>query len=182
MKTILMLAAAAPLLAGCATSGPTTSWGKAGVTMEDYRVDGATCAALAATATPESNVANSAGGINGKNSSQPATPTVAGGPSSGASGAAFPTGGGGSYRDSASPDFVQRAATQQRTQEMAVQRMRADALKSCLTERGYSEFQLTPEQRAALAKLPAGSAERREYLYKLGTDPDTLKKAQKPTT
>ena len=42
-------------------------------------------------------------------------------------------------------------------------------------ERGYTEFALTPEQRAHLATLPQGSDERREYLYKLGTDPEVLK-------
>jgi hypothetical protein len=51
-----------------------------------------------------------------------------------------------------------------------------DALKSCL-ERGYKEFELTPEQRAELAKLPQGSDQCREYLYKLGTDPNNLKAA-----
>jgi hypothetical protein len=174
MKPILLLALVA-LLSACSTTGPTTAWGKQGVSMFEYRTDGAECAAIAATSNPESNGANTAGGINGRNSSTPSTPTVATGPGSGgASGAAFPTGGGGAYRDSASPDFVQRAATQQRTQEMAVQRMRADKLKSCLVKRGYKEFMLTAEQRAHLATLPQGSEQRREFLYKLGTDPAIL--------
>lgn len=56
--------------------------------------------------------------------------------------------GGRIYRDSAPPDVVNRAATQQQTQQMASQRMRSEALKSCYTERGYHEFKLTPEQRA----------------------------------
>ena len=85
--------------------------------------------------------------------------------------------GGGTYRDSASADFVNRAAMQQRTQEMSEQRARNDALKSCLVNRGYTEFELTAEQRAQLAKLPMGSDERREYLYKLGTDADVLSQA-----
>jgi hypothetical protein len=57
---------------------------------------------------------------------------------------------------------------------MAEQRARNEALKSCLTNRGYTEFQLTAAQRAELAKLPQGSEERRAYLYKLGTNPDVL--------
>jgi hypothetical protein len=176
MNKILFLALAAPFIAGCAASGPTTAWGKEGVSMQDYRLDGAQCAVVGATTTPDANGANTAGGINGKNSSQPATPQV---PttqqSTGATGGAFPTGGGGMYRDSASPDFVQRAATQQRTQEMAAQKLRAEALKSCLAGRGYTEFSLTPPQRDKLNTLKAGTAERREYLYKLGTDPSVLK-------
>jgi hypothetical protein len=47
-------------------------------------------------------------------------------------------------------------------------------LKSCLAGRGYQEFALTPEQRAELAKLPQGSDQRRDYLYKLGTSPEVL--------
>jgi hypothetical protein len=176
MKTYLLLALGAPLLAACATTGPTTSWGKQGVSMEDYRLDGALCAALAAGKKPDDNAANSAGGIHGKNSSTPGTPTVSTGQGAGQpSGAAFPTGGGGAYRDSASPDFAQRAAMQQRTQEMAVQRAKMDALKSCLSERGYTEFRLTPAQRKELATLPEGSDVRRAYLHKLATDPEVLK-------
>jgi hypothetical protein len=181
MKTYLLLALGAPLLVGCAATAPSTSWGKEGwgkegVSMEDYRLDGALCAALAAGRKPVDNGANSAGGINGKNSSTPSTPTVATGPGSGqASGAAFPTGGGGAYRESASPDMVSRAATQQRAQELAVQRARSDALKSCLVDRGYTEFRLTPEQRKHLATLPEGSDVRRAYLHKLATDPEVLK-------
>jgi len=71
---------------------------------------------------------------------------------------------------------VNRAAMQQRSQEMAAQRARTDALKSCLAGRGYTEFELTAEQRAELAKLPQGSDERRAYLYKLGTDEQVLAK------
>jgi len=47
-------------------------------------------------------------------------------------------------------------------------------LKSCLVDRGYQEFELTAEQRAELAKLPQGSDARRDYLYKLGTNPAVL--------
>jgi hypothetical protein len=182
MKTIMLFAAATPLLLGCATNVPVTSWGKEGVSMHDYRFDGAHCAALAATATPESNGANAAGGINGKNTNSSGLPQVPTGQGAGrATGAAVSTGSS-PYRDGASTDFAQRAATQQRTQEMMVQRMRAEKLKSCLYERGYTEFELTPEQRMELAKLPQSSEARREYLYKLGTDPEILKQAHKPVT
>jgi hypothetical protein len=185
MKSILFAAIAMVLVAGCTvTNGPTTAWGKEGVSMLDYRTDGGQCAVLAATATPESNQANTAGGINGQNGAAresnggDAAAAAGGGPNAtapGASGSAFPTGGGGMYRDNTNPDVVSRAATQQQTREMAVQRARVDALKYCLSDRGYTEFTLTPEQRAHLETLPQGSDERREYLYKLGTDPQVLK-------
>jgi hypothetical protein len=64
----------------------------------------------------------------------------------------------------------------QRTQEMAAQRVRNDVLRSCLSNRGYTEFQLSSAQRAELDKLPAGSEERRNYLYKLGTSEEVLAK------
>ena len=68
MKTILFVAAAAVVMSGCATrAAPPTAWGKEGVSMFDYRVDAGQCAVLAATATPENNGANTAGGINGSN-------------------------------------------------------------------------------------------------------------------
>ena len=69
-------------------------------------------------------------------------------------------------------------ANQERTRQMQLKQARIDTLHSCLTERGYTEFDLTPEQRAELAKLPQGSDARREYLYKLGTNPEVLKAAR----
>ena len=184
MKTILFVAAAAAIMCACTTTAaPPTAWGKEGVSMIDYRLDAGQCAVRAATARPEDNGANTAGGING---SAPASIPKGGGGSSttansdGSVSPSAPSGGaistsGSLYRDSADPDMVQRAATQQRTRDMAIQRARVFALKTCLVERGYQEFQLTAEQRQHLATLPQGSDERRDYLYKLGTDPAVFK-------
>jgi hypothetical protein len=175
MKNYLLLALCAPAFIACASTGPATSWGKERVSMEDYRFDGALCAAVAAGRKVDENGANTAGGVSGKNSSGSGLPQAPSAPSAGASGGAFPTGGGGAYRESASPDMVSRAAQQHRSQEMALQRARSDALHSCLSNRGYVEYRLTPEQRKHLATLPEGSQERREYLHKLGSDPEVLK-------
>jgi hypothetical protein len=177
MKNYILLALGAPVLVACAATGPATSWGKENVSMEDYRVDGALCAMVAAGKKIDDNAANTAGGINGKNSTgSTGTPSVATGPGTGTNtGAAFPTGGGGAYRESASPDMVSRAAQQQRSQELAAQRARNDMLRSCLVNRGYTEFRLTPEQRQHLSTLPEGSDARREYLHKLGSDPSVIK-------
>lgn len=182
MKSISCVVLAAVIAAGCSVNGstPVTAWGKKGVSMLDYRTDGGQCAVLAAAgkqAAPDGS--KQAGGINGANAG--ATPQAASGSansgSSGNTGGSDSTAntiGGSTYRDSANPDFVNRAAMQQRSQEMAAQRARADALKSCLSSRGYTEFELTAEQRAELSKLPQGSDERRAYLYKLGTDEEVL--------
>ena len=183
MKSTAIVLSAAAVLAGCTVNGttPLTAWGKKDVSLLDYRTDGGECAVLAATHSSDANGANSAGGINGQNPAAP-TQNASGSATAAANGTASgggsnaPSISGGTYRDSASADFVNRAAMQQRTEEMAAQRARTDALHSCLVNRGYTEFQLTAEQRKELEKLPQGSDERRQFLYKLGTNPDVLSK------
>jgi len=178
MKSILSALCAALSVCACTTSsGPATAWGKEGVSMLDYRTDGGQCAVIAATVPADSNGDHAAGGLSGKNETT-RLPQAGSGDStasSGATGSAFPTGGGGMYRDNTNPDTVNRAANQQQAAEVAANKARGARLKSCLAERGYTEFALTPEQKAKLATLPEGSTERREYLYKLGTDASVLK-------
>jgi hypothetical protein len=188
MKSTSLVVVAAAVFAGCSVNGstPVTAWGKKDVSMLDYRTDGGQCAVIAASGknveTPDG--AKQAGGINGANggtSQQAASGSANSGSQGNAGSSSTPnTIGGGTYRDSANPDFVNRAAMQQRSQEMAAQRARTDALKSCLSSRGYTEFELTAQQRAELAKLPQGSDERRAYLYKLGTDEAVLAKQAVP--
>ncbi len=183
MKPLLFAILCAACISACATSSssPITAWGKQNVSMLDYRTDGAQCAIIAAQSNPEENGANTAGGINGQNGtgrvSSGGDSAISAGATTAPSGGPQTIGGGGVYRDSAPPDLVQRAANQQRAREMAVARARTELLRSCLTERGYSEFALTAEQRKHLATLAQGSDERRDYLYKLGTDPSILETA-----
>ena len=192
MKSTSLVMYTLAALAGCSlnSSTPQTAWGKKDVSMLDYRTDAAECALIAVTMPTHGNAANTAGGISGQNPTipeqGPSGSSVARGAAPGANGpivgGSSPTAGGPTYRDSASADFVNRAANQQRTQEMAAQRARSAALKVCLVDRGYTEFGLTAEQRAALSKLPQGSDQRREYLYKLGTDPDVLTRQSLPAS
>ena len=184
MKSILFVAGLALTLCGCATTGQPTAWGKAGVSKLDYGTDLGMCTGLASQ-VGVSGSEKTAGGINGQNSSAQ-TGTDRGSATAGAGAAGGASGGSssnvpasGTYSGMASTDFVQRAATQQRTQEMAVKRAQADALKSCLAERGYREFPLTAEQRAQLASLKAGTNEYYEYLYSLGSDPAVVGSAKK---
>jgi hypothetical protein len=179
----MAMAMAAGLAAGCSmnSSTPVTAWGKKNVSMLDYRTDAGQCALIAVTLATDENGANTAGGISGRNSTVPQQGPSGSGVSAGNIPGTSPnprsspsSTSGETYRDSASPDFVNRAAMQQRSQEMSAQRARNDALKACLSNRGYTEFELTAEQRAALSKLPQGSDERREYLYRLGTDARVL--------
>lgn len=183
MKSIATVICAVAVLAGCTVNGtsPATAWGKKDVSMLEYRTDAGQCAVLAVTTQTDANGAKTAGGINGQNAGAP-TQSASGSAAAGSAGAGgtgstgTPTLGGSTYRDSGSADFATRAAMQQRTAEMTEQRLRNEALKSCLASRGYTEFSLTAEQRAHLATLPQGSEERRDYLFKLGTDPDVLVK------
>jgi hypothetical protein len=185
MKPIYWVVCAAATVLGCSVNGapPATAWGKKDVTLINYRTDGAECAVLAATTNTGENGANTAGGISGSNASVPQQ-RASGASSAGAGASATPgggsgaqaVGGGGMYRDSGSADLATRAAMQQQSQEMAANRIRNERLKSCLVSRGYTEFSLNADQRAKLATLPQGSEERRDYLYKLGTDPAVLEK------
>ena len=187
MKRSLRVLVAVTAVAGCTMNGsqPLTSWGKPGITMLDYRTDSGQCALIGATSGYDQNGAKNAGGISGQNASPsvdgqsgPATASAAAAGSAPAPGGPARTIGNSTWRDGASPDFVNRAVTQQQSQEMAAQRARNDALRFCLASRGYIEFALTPEQRAKLSKLEQGSEERRQYLFSLGTDPEVLSKQQ----
>jgi hypothetical protein len=170
-------------LAACSMNGrqPFTAWGKQGVSMLDYRTDAGQCALIAVTYDKDQNDANNAGGVSGQNSTAPAQApagsTIAAGTAPGMGGTVATSSAilaGGSNRDAGAIDVANRAAMQQQSREMQAQRARNDALKFCLANRGYTEFTLTREQRAQLEKLPPGSDQRREYLYRLGTDPQVL--------
>jgi hypothetical protein len=187
MKSIAVAVFAAASMLGCTINGGSaqTAWGKKDVSMLDYRTDAGQCAVLAATGNPQTDANRQAGGAGGQNGGVPNLPKASGAGDAAAGRQSSSTtspasGDGGMYRDNASSDFVNRAVTQQRNEEIAAQRARNDALKSCLVNRGYSEFALTPEQRAELDKLPQGSDARRDYLYKLGTDPEVLAKQAIP--
>ena len=125
MKSTSWVMWMAAVLAGCSlnSSTPQTAWGKKDVSMLDYRTDAGQCALIAVTMTTQGNGANTAGGISGQNSTVPqqgpAGSGVARGAGSGGSGqtSTNPAAGGPTYRDSASADFVNRAANQQRMAE-----------------------------------------------------------------
>ena len=187
MKSVLLVACATVTLCACTTPGHQTSWGKAGVSKVEYGTDVGMCAGTASLFGSHAGM-NTAGGISGSNNMPPPREPGRGsqdlGPGGGpppateaAKSESLPASG--NYSGTVSQDYAQRAATQQRAQEMLAKRARSDALKSCLTQRGYKEFTLTAEQRAHLATLKSGSNEYHEYLYKLGSDPAVVGAAAK---
>jgi hypothetical protein len=144
------LAAALPAQSASANRigpGYETSWGKAGVSLEQYWVDSATCGHQAAgvdlTGSDPAKALILASRIlenqNGLEDIAQATRIAA-------------------------PEIQwNRAATILRRQ-----------LEQCLTERGYIKFKMTKSQARHLRKLEVGSLERREYLYSLASDPAVL--------
>ena len=179
MKARLLAACVAIASCACSTTGQSTSWGKAGVSKVDYGTDIGMCTGLAAQHAGDTSP-NTAGGIGGENNQAQTggdrgatTQPGPGGtpPPATQGGTVGSTPAGGVYSGVASADYAQRAATQQRTQEMLAKRAQSDALKNCLTKRGYKEFTLTAEQRAHLAQIKTGSNEYHQYLYSLASDP-----------
>ena len=168
MKAFLLVSSVAILASGCTTTATQTAWSKPGVSRTDYGTDLGMCTGLASQQSGGNNN-QTAGGVGGRNNS-----AAGGGAGQASPSAAVPAGG--MYSGMASSDYAQRAATQQRTQEMAEQRARADAFKGCLVDRGYKEFSLSAEQAAHLATLQKGSNEYYEYLFKLGTDSSAVAK------
>lgn len=167
MKTLITVGALAITLCACSTAAHNTAWGKANVSKTEYGTDVGMCNGLASM-QESGNGANTAGGLTGSKGGSGMQSANAGG--------SVGTLGGGTYTGTASPDVVNRAATQQQSQAMAAKRFREEKLSTCLVERGYTKFALTPEQNAELAKLKPGSNEYHEYLYKLGADPAVLSK------
>lgn len=163
--TIVLLALA---LSACATQVAQTSWGKAGVSMADYRVDSAQCIIEGSGGGPTQNAEASKSG----NSNQTSNTSESRGGTNGPGG--LSSGGAIVYSGSASPEDANQAAMQQRAQEMSAKRAQKLGVERCLASRGYRQFKLTPEQAAHLAKLPEGSAERRAYLHSIGSDPAVI--------
>ena len=167
-RTTALFAIAA--LSACATPGAVTSWGKAGVSMADYRLDSAQCIIEGSSGGPTQGSDASASKSTNPNQTSDTT-----GSQGGTNGPAGTSGGGAIvYSGSASPEDANQAAIQVRDRQLAAKRAQKMAMEQCLVSRGYKRFSLTPEQAAHLAKLPEGSAERRAYLHGLGSDPAVI--------
>jgi len=188
MRILLLVTGLGVLVVGgCTSTAQHLAWGKPGVTRAEFGTEVGMCAGDAVLQDSGDNGANKAGGINGSNN-------VANRGSEGSSGASMAASAGsavangqpgpvapslpagGTYSGMTSTDFAQRAATQQRSQEMAAQRARSEALRGCLTRRGYQEFELTAAQRAHLTTLKKGGDEYHEYLYQLGSSAEIVGK------
>jgi hypothetical protein len=142
-----------------------TSWGKAGVTLEDYRTDAILCARHAANldisgteaaqtlvdATRAIDNAASAGWLTAPSATDRAT--------------------------SMSPNLDlgrTMAAYRVERQFGDISDLQYETLATCLGQLGYRRFRLTGEQRRRLRRLEHGSDERRAYLHSLASNPEVL--------
>ena len=152
MHILFAAAGAAALLASPAQArlvgpGHDKSWGKAGVSLEDYRADAVACGREAAA-------------IDLKDSGPARALVIASRLMDNAT-------------DFYSASEAMRIAGLAHNIPKVGDMMQAK-LDQCLIDRGYRQFRLTDEQRHRLARLPTGSMERHSYLHSLASDPRVL--------
>lgn len=147
-----------PLIA--ATRTPKESWGKSGVSFEQYRSDAVACAErgyyLDIARTDDAKAF-----VRGSRELDDATQSAA------------------TAAPNADPvdDAVRRANEYERIRRGVEPERRIDHLKTvlqsavdtCLRGRGYTKFTLTDDQRHRLGKMPIGSPQRRSFLYQLAS-------------
>ena len=153
MRTTLITAiclsalAVAPAQGRYIGPGFAKSWGKAGVSLADYRTDAVTCGRQAAALDiADSNPAKAFVLASRQIDNAPDIDTVA---------------------------EAMRIASPERN-FLKVGDMLEAAIERCLTARGYHKFKLTSEQRHRLSKLQVGSDARHAYLHSLASDPEVL--------
>ena len=144
------------------------SWGKAGVSLYDYRLDGAECAWQAMSL----DVSGTAAAQTLVRASRELNHIVD------TAWMSYSTGTPNAMAVGSPGIAYQQALHKYRTDEQfaAVRDLQYDTLGRCLAERGYSRFQLTAEQRATLKHLRRGSDERRAFLYGLASDREVLQR------
>ena len=177
-----LLATPAPLAAAPA---PEFSWGKTGITIEQYRRDAVECG--------RKGYYRDVSGTNAARIFRNASHQIdAVSDSGGATVSMWDTrsldsGGGTSLNarvEQAPVQLVERsqrvgrlvAGTRPEKRMAEVRVYLEEAVTTCLTERGYSRFRLTREQRAKLRHLHLGSPERHAFMFSLASNPEVLAK------
>ena len=153
---------------------PQESWGKAGVSLTQYRQDAVECA-LQGHYLDISQTDDAKAFVKGSRQLDAVTSGASAPSTTGASGT------GPAMTDSVD-QMVRYANRQQHIVESVRPEQRFHSIKrtlvakdeQCLMQRGYSKFRLTDDQRRRLSKLKAGSDERRAYLYSLASNPAVL--------
>lgn len=157
-----------------AAPAPEESWGKAGITLAQYRRDAIECG-LQGYYTDISKTDDAKAFVNASQQLDAIT-------TSGTVPATVDSNPMGPDTTNAAAEATQYAAQQRHIVESVRPDERYKSLKQllvskteqCLVGRGYSKFELTEDQRHALRKLKAGSDQRRAYLYSLASNPAVL--------
>jgi len=147
--TLLLIPLASSPLA--AAPAPSESWGKTGITLQQYRQDAADCTAkgyfLDISQTEDAKAFAEASRRLDSAVEMGVDPY--------------------SYQsivNSTRPDV----------RYLNLKSMLQATVDQCLTTRGYSKFRLTEDQKHHLEKLKSGTEKRRAYLYSLATNPAVL--------
>jgi hypothetical protein len=144
---VALIVGAAPASARLVGPGHQTSWGKEGVSLEDYWIDSGQCSLRAYGVDLTGTAPARALIIASRMAENPAT-----------------------------LEDAQRAmqfANPELQWDRAAKIMETE-LEMCLVERGYVKFRLTDRQADELEHLEKGSLERRRYLHSLASDPAVL--------
>jgi hypothetical protein len=174
ISVLLAIAAALAASPAAAEPRPVDSWGRAGVAYETYRNDSLECgligyyADISQTEQAQAFV-TATRQLEGLDSPNFVAPNA-----SAAEAANMAAEQGRRYEQ------IRRSIRPERRMK-ELQRGMVGLVEECLRQRGYVQFRLTDEQREALAKLDRGSEERREFLYRLASNPDVLQAQALPT-
>jgi len=177
MRYLLAVPTAALFIAepGFSAPAPKESWGKAGVSLAQYRQDALYCG-LKGYYTDISKTDDAKAFVKASNQLDAVT-----------SGASAPMTIESNGMGPDATNSAEIAAGFADQQQHIVDSVRPDERyktikktlvtndEQCLASRGYSKFLLTDQQRKALSKLKAGSDARRAYLYSLATDANVLR-------
>ena len=170
LKKHVLLAAAVPLALTPAPAWAAElidTWGKAGVSFEQYRDDAVTCGRTAHYADV-SETDHAKAFVNASRRLEAADDHGMG--FAGASAA----------EDMYRTTQLAARSEQIRSSIRPEKRMRelkaalVSIVERCLEDRGYSRFRLTSEQQEALGRLKKGSPERHRFLHALASDADVL--------
>jgi hypothetical protein len=165
----VLLAAAAMLAAtpAAAEPKPVDSWGRAGVAYETYRNDSLECGLLGYNADVSQTEQAQMFVTATRRLEAIDNPNFAAASTSAAGAADL------AVEQARRYEQVRRGIRPERRMEELKQGM-VGVVEDCLQERGYVQFRLTDEQRETLSHLDRGSEERREFLYRLASNPDIL--------
>jgi hypothetical protein len=159
---------------------PQESWGKAGISLDQYREDSVACG-LQGYYTDISKTEDARVFIRASNQLDAVT-----------AGAISPTTTSAGATGPASTDSIDQMVRYAQTQQHIVESVRPGErfrsikktllsnTEQCLVQRGYSRFRLTDEQQRRLRKLKFGSEERRAYLYSLASNSTILATQELP--